>query len=351
MPAARAAVLQDANLLAEVLAFLSLPRTVLLTREVARVWRESSKRPLLRVALRDVEALKRVRRMSDAYLSFRTSSARPTLPSPDELAADEHPTVKWLVNSYENAICSAVFDELGGSRKFIVDAIVWFLGQGLTRLLIVAQPSALRDWARMLQSAGVSCIDQVTADEDPELYTRLHRDDRRQEMPAVLLRTPRQVELELFRVERDFRAAEGGPLAPGIFGAGSWDYAVFDVAPMVHLHETQLVALSNRLKLQQHLTCRQNPLTYVLLSASPPPTQLHKLAPLLQLCHWCAPSSYDPREVCPSEFVEVYSRMHEVVDRFCMGDAETRRWAFRDYLPSEVAYLLRPCLLHVHTPP
>ena len=346
MPAARAAVLQDANLLAEVLAFLSLPRTVLLTREVARVWRESSKRPLLRVALRDVEALKRVRGQSDAYLSFRTSGV-----NHDELAADEHPTVKWLVHSYENAICSAVFDELGGSRKFIVDAIVWFLGQGLTRLLIVAQPSALRDWARMLQSAGVSCTDQVTADEDPELYTRLHRDDRRQEMPAVLLRTPWQVELELFRVERDFRAAEGGPLAPGIFGAGSWHYAVFDVAPMVHLHETTLVALSNRLKLQQHLTRPHSPLTYVLLSASPPPTQLHKLAPLLQLCHWCAPSYYDPREVCPSEFVEVYSRMHEVVDRFCMGDAETRRWALRDYLPSEVAYLLRPCLLHVHTPP
>ena len=345
--AARAAVLQDANLLAEVLAFLPLPRTVLLTREVARLWRETAKRPLLRVALHDVLALKRARLQSDACVTFRTSGADRTTLSPDELAADEHPTVKWLVHSYENGICSAVFDALGGYRKSVVDAIVWFLGQGLTRLLIVAQPSALRDWARMLQAAGVSCIDQVTAGEEPELYTRLHRDDPRQRMPAVLLRTPSQVEDEVFRAERDFRAAEGrGPTAPGIFGAGYWHYAVFDVAPMVHLHETQLVALSDRLKLQQRLRCRhlnvlpnQGHLTYVLLSASPPPTQLHKLAPLLQLCPWPAP------EVA----MKIYSRMLEVVDRFCMGDAETRRWALKDYLPSEVAYLLRPCLLHVHT--
>ena len=92
---------------------------------------------------------------------------------------------------------------------------MWFLDQGLTRRLIVA----LRDWARMLQAAGVSCTDQGRADE--ELCTRLHR-------------------------------------------------------------------------------------------------------------------------------VEIYSWMLEVVGCFCMRDAETRRWALKDYLPSEVAYLLRPCLLHVH---
>ena len=67
--AARAAVLQDANLLAEVLAFLPLPRTVLLTREVARLWRETSKRPLLRVALHGVLALKRARLQSDALVT------------------------------------------------------------------------------------------------------------------------------------------------------------------------------------------------------------------------------------------------------------------------------------------
>ena len=353
--AARAAVLQDANLLAEVLAFLVEPSTILLTREVARVWRETSKRPLLRVALH-VFVLATQRFRSNAFVTFRTAGASRTIPTPDELAADEPwsdperpAAAEWLMRSYENAICSAVFDEHGDYRKFVVDAIVWFLKQGLTRLLIVAQPSALRDWARMLQAAGVSCIDQVTADRrHEELCTRLHRDDPIQRIPAVLLRTPSQVELELARAERE------GPTAPGIFGAAYWQYAVFDVAPMVHLHETQLVALSDRLKLQQRLRCRHlnaiahvsqsqltyaahvSQLTYVLLSASPPPTQLHTLAPLLQLCPWPAPEVH----------MKIYSRMLEVVDRFCMGDAETQRWALRDYLPSEVAYLLRPCLLH-----
>ena len=342
-------MLQDANLLAEVLAFLPHPAMILLTREVTRFWRDTATRPLLRVALH-VLGLKRARLQSDAFVSFHTSGLN------FSGAENLHPAVKWLVSSFENSICSAVFDELGGSRKFVVDAIVWFLDQGLTRLLIVAQPSALRDWARMLQAAGVPCTDQIRSDHrHGELYTRLHSDPG-QRTPAVLLRTPTQVEVELVRAERE------GPSAPGIFGARYWHYAVFDAAPMVHLHDSQQVALSNRLKLQQESLSSlpdqhgrtSAPLPYVLLSASSPPTQLHMLAPLLQLCHCSAPSQTHIEEGTPAYelrgFVNIYtySQMLEVVDRFCMGDADTRRWALKDYLPSEVAYLLRPCLLHVH---
>ena len=350
--AARAAVLQDANLLAEVLAFLPLPGAILLAREVARFWRDTSKRPLLRVAL-NVFVLERQRLASDAYVMFRSEVRANLIRDGDQEVTrqpwsdPERPAVEWLIRSFENGICSVVFDELGGYRKFVVDTIVCFLDGGLTRLLIVAQPSALRDWARMLQAAGVSCIDQVTADRrHEELCTRLHRVGPTSMIPAVLLRTPSQLELELARAQRE------GPQAPGIFGASRWQFAVFDVAPMVNLHETQQVVLSDRLKLLQllryrnagaHVNDKAGQLMYVLLSASPPPTQLHKLAPLLQLCPW-------GRRGDPGADVEVYSRMLEVVDRFCMGDAETRRWALKDYLPSEVAYLVRPCLLHVHTP-
>ena len=276
MAAARAAVLQDANLLAEVLSFLPLPGTVLLTREVARFWRDTAKRPLLRVALQAL-ALKRVKFMSECYAGFRTSAH-----SGDRIA-NLHPAVKWLVHSFENSICSAVFDQPGGYRRIVVDALVWFLDQGLTRLLIVAQPSALRDWARVLQAAGVSCTLRVTTDHHEELHTRLNRNDPShpsQRTPVVLLCTPSQLELELGRVERERREARGG-----IFRSRYWAYAVFDAAPMVHLHETQQVALSKRLSAQIGLRpAQQSPLVYVLLSASPPPTQLHMLAPLLYLC-------------------------------------------------------------------
>ena len=95
MTAARAAVLQDANLLAEVLSFLPLPGTILLTREVARLWRDTAKRPLLRVALQAL-ALKRAKLLSDAFVGFRTSA-----PSGDR-CAHLHPAVKWLVYSFEN---------------------------------------------------------------------------------------------------------------------------------------------------------------------------------------------------------------------------------------------------------
>ena len=334
MAAARAAVLQDANLLAEVLSFLPLPGTILLTREVARLWRDTAKRPLLRVALHAL-ALKRAKLMSDAYVDFRTS--RP------DMVADLHPAVKWLVYSFENSICSAVFDQAGGYRKFVVDALAWFLDQGLDRLLIVAQPSALRDWARVLQAAGVSCTLQVTTDyRDEELHARL---------PVVLLCTPSQLEVELDSVQWEGQNSRGG-----IFGSRYWAYAVFDAAPMVHLHETQQVALSKRLSAQIGLRpAQQSPLVYVLLSASPPPTQLHMLAPLLHLCRssFQRPLYLDygdgtrdcDMEMGPGADVELYSRVLEVVDRFCMGDAETRQWALEDYLPSELAYLLRPCLL------
>ena len=129
---------------------------------------------------------------------------------------------------------------------------------------------------------------------------------------------------------------------------------------MVHLHETQQVALSSRLHAMQCLL-KQPPLVYVLLSASPPPTQLHMLAPLLHLCRssFQRPLYLDygdgtcdlDMEMGPGADVELYSRVLEVVDRFCMGDADTRQWALNDYLPSEVAYLLRPCLLHVQNCP
>ena len=79
------------------------------------------------------------------------------------------------------------------------------------------------------------------------------------------------------------------------------------------------------------------------------------LAPLLDLCRssFQRPLYLDygdgtcdcDMEMGPGADVELYSRVLEVVDRFCMGDAETRQWALEDYLPSEVAYLLRPCLL------
>ena len=343
MTAARAAVLQDANLLAEVLSFLPLPGTILLTREVARLWRDTAKRPLLRVALQAL-ALKRAKFMSDAYASFRLQRGRglQTAHSGD-LLANLHPAVKWLVHSFENSICSAVFDQPGGYRRIVVDALVWFLDQGLTRLLIVAQPSALRDWARVLQAAGVSCADQVKTD----------RHELRAHLPVVLLCTPSQLELELGRVEREKKKTPGA-----IFGA-RWHYAVFDAAPMVHLHETQQVALSKRLS--AHLRPQVNPLVCVLLSASPPPTQLQMLAPLLHLCRssFQRPLYLDygdgtcdlDMEMGPGADVELYSRVLEVVDRFCMGDADTRQWALNDYLPSEVAYLLRPCLLHVQNCP
>ena len=335
--AARAAVLQDANLLAEVLSFLPLPGTVLLTREVARFWRDTAKRPLLRMALQAL-ALKRAKLLSDAYVSFRTPPASGLTRTGDQIA-HLHPAAKWLLYSFENGICSAVFDQAGGYRKFVVDALVWFLdpGQGLMRILIVAQPSALRDWARVLQAAGVSCTDQVTTDRH-ELHAHL---------PVVLLCTPSQLELELGRVEREKKKTPGA-----IFGALRWQYAVFDAAPMVHLHETQQVALSRRLSAQIGLRPAQDyPLAYVILSASPPPTQLHMLAPLLYLCR----SSFQHRllheEMGPGADVDLYSRVLEVVDRFCMGDAETRQWALNDYLPSELAYLLRPCLMHVQNCP
>jgi hypothetical protein len=347
VPAARAAVLQDANLLAEVLSFLPLPGTVLLTREVARFWRDTAKRPLLRVALQAL-ALKRAKFMSDAYASFRLQRGRGLQAAHSgDLLANLHPAVKWLVHSFENSICSAVFDQAGGCRKYVVDALVWFLDQGLHRLLIAAQPSALRDWARVLQAAGVSCTLRVTTDHHEELHARLNRNDPNhpsQRTPVVLLCTPSQLELELGRVEREGQEAFGA-----IFGARSWQYAVFDAAPMVHLHETQQVALSKRLS--AHLRPQVNPLVCVLLSASPPPTQLQMLAPLLHLCR----SSFQHRllheEMGPGADVDLYSRVLEVVDRFCMGDAETRQWALNDYLPSEVAYLLRPCLLHVQNCP
>ena len=326
---ARAAVLQDANLLAEVFSFLPLPGTVLLTREVARFWRDTAKRPLLRVALQAL-ALKQAKLLSDAYVGFRAPGA--FLSSRPEMLADLDPAVKWLVYSFENVLCSAVFDQASGYRKFIVDALVWFLGQGLMRILIVAQPSALRDWARVLQAAGVSCTDQVTTDHRQEPYALV---------PVVLLCTPSQLELELDRVQREGREARGG-----IFRSRYWAYAVFDAAPMVHLHETQQLALSSRLLAVQRLL-KQPPLVYVLLSASPPPTQLHMLAPLLHLCR----SSFRHRLLGEDTPGELYSRVLEVVDRFCMGDAETRQWALNDYLPSEVAYVLRPCLLHVQNCP
>ena len=331
--AARAAVLQDANLLAEVLSFLPLPGTVLLTREVARFWRDTAKRPLLRVALQAL-ALKRVKFTSECYAGFRTSAH-----SGDRIA-NLHPVVKWLVHSFENSICSAVFDQPGSYRRIVVDALVWFLDQGLTRLLIVAQPSALRDWARVLQAAGVSCTDQVKTDHLPVVDLHAH-------LPVVLLCTPSQLELELDRVQREGREARGG-----IFRSRYWAYAVFDAAPMVHLHETQQVALSKRLSAQIGLRpAQQSPLVYVLLSASPPPTQLHMLAPLLYLCRSSFQQELLHEEMGPGADVDLYSRVLEVVDRFCMGDAETRQWALNDYLPSEVAYLLRPCLLHVQNCP
>ena len=327
--AARAAVLQDANLLAEVLSFLPLPGTVLLTREVARFWRDTAKRPLLRVALQAL-ALKQAKVLSDAYVSFRTSGTSTT--NRPGMVAALHPAVKWLVYSFENGICSAVFDQAGGYRVFVVDTLVWFLDQGLNRLLIVAQPSALRDWARVLQAAGVSCTDQVTTD---HRHKELHA-----HLPVVLLCTPSQLEHEFGRVEREKKKTPGA-----IFGA-RWQYAVFDAAPMVHLHETQQVALSSRLHaLQGH------PSAYVLLSASPPPTQLHMLAPLLYLCRSSFQQELLHEEMGPGADVDLYSRVLEVVDRFCMGDAETRQWALNDYLPSELAYLLRPCLLHVQNCP
>ena len=340
LTAARAAVLQDANLLAEVLSFLPLPGTILLTREVARLWRDTAKRPLLRVALHAL-ALKRAKLMSDAYVDFRTSGTSARQGRRPDMVADLHPAVKWLVDSFENSICSAVFDQAGGYRKFVVDALAWFLDQGLDRLLIVAQPSALRNWARVLQAAGVSCTLQVTTDyRDEELHARL---------PVVLLCTPSQLEVELDSVQWEGRNSHGG-----IFGSRYWAFAVFDAAPMVHLHETQQVALSSRLHATQCLL-EQPPLVYVLLSASPPPTQLHMLAPLLDLCRssFQRPLYLDygdgtcdcDMEAGPGADVELYSRVLEVVDRFCMGDAETRQWALEDYLPSEVAYLLRPCLL------
>ena len=322
---ARAAVLQDANLLAEVFSFLPLPGTVLLTREVARFWRDTAKRPLLRVALQAL-ALKQAKVLSDAYVSFRTSGTSTT--NRPGMVAALHPAVKWLVYSFENGICSAVFDQAGGYRVFVVDTLVWFLDQGLNRLLIVAQPSALRDWARVLQAAGVSCTDQVKTDHLPVVDLHAH-------LPVVLLCTPSQLELELGRVEREKKKTPGA-----IFGA-RWQYAVFDAAPMVHLHETQQVALSSRLHALQGY-----PSAYVLLSASPPPTQLHMLAPLLHLCRSSVRHQLEV-EWGPG----LYSRALEVVDRFCMGDAETRQWALNDYLPSEVAYLLRPCLLHVQNCP
>ena len=74
--AARAAVLQDANLLAEVLSFLPLPGTVLLTREVARFWRDTAKRPLLRVALHALALKRGVKFMWDCYASFRLQRGR-----------------------------------------------------------------------------------------------------------------------------------------------------------------------------------------------------------------------------------------------------------------------------------
>jgi hypothetical protein len=201
------------------------------------------------------------------------------------------------------------------------------------RILIVAQPSALRDWARVLQAAGVSCTDQVTTARH-ELHAHL---------PVVLLCTPSQLELELGRVEREKKKTPGA-----IFGALRWQYAVFDAAPMVHLHETQQVALSKRLR-RAH-SDPASPLVYVLLSASPPPKQLHMLAPLLHLC--CSFSGHLlDKEMGPGADVDLYSRVLEVVDRFCMGDAETRQWALNDYLPSELAYVLRPCLMHVQNCP
>ena len=121
-------------------------------------------------------------------------------------------------------------------------------------------------------------------------------------------------------------------------------------APMVHLHETQQLALSSRLHAVQRLL-KQPPLVYVLLSASPPPTQLHMLAPLLYLCRSSFQQELLHEEMGPGADVDLYSRVLEVVDRFCMGDADTRQWALNDYLPSEVAYLLRPCLLHVQNCP
>ena len=258
--AARAAVLQDANLLAEVLSFLPLPGTVLLTREVARFWRDTAKRPLLRMALQAL-ALKRAKLLSDAYVSFRTPPASGLTRTGDQIA-HLHPAAKWLLYSFENGICSAVFDQAGGYRKFVVDALVWFLdpGQGLMRILIVAQPSALRDWARVLQAAGVSCTDQVTTDHRHKELPWSSRGP-----PVVLLCTPSQLELELGRVERERREARRR-----IFGSGYWAYAVFDAAPMVHLHETQQVALSKRLR-RAH-SDPASPLVYVLLSASPPPS-------------------------------------------------------------------------------
>eukprot|EP00321_Phaeocystis_globosa_P003646 CAMPEP_0118827018 /NCGR_PEP_ID=MMETSP1162-20130426/12348_1 /TAXON_ID=33656 /ORGANISM="Phaeocystis Sp, Strain CCMP2710" /LENGTH=282 /DNA_ID=CAMNT_0006757767 /DNA_START=175 /DNA_END=1023 /DNA_ORIENTATION=+ len=278
--------------------------------------------------------------MSDCYASFRTSGH-----SGDRIA-NLHPAVKWLVHSFENSICSAVFDQAGEYRRIVVDALVWFLDQGLDRLLIVAQPSALRDWARVLQAAGVSCTDQVTSDRH-ELHAHL---------PVVLLCTPSQLELELGRVEREKKKTPGA-----IFGA-RWQYAVFDAAPIVHLHETQQVALSRRLSAQIGLRpaqgdfaaeTQQSPLVYVILSVSPPPTQLHMLAPLLYLCRSSFHQPLLDEEEGPWADVEVdlYSRVLEVVDRFCMGDAETRQWVLNDYLPSELAYVLRPCLLHVQNCP
>ena len=95
-------MLQDANLLAEVLSFLPLPGTILLTREVARLWRDTAKRPLLRVALHAL-ALKRAKLLSDAYVDFRTSGTSDRQGRRPDMVADLHPAVKWLVYSFENS--------------------------------------------------------------------------------------------------------------------------------------------------------------------------------------------------------------------------------------------------------
>ena len=331
-----AVVLQDANLLAVVLSFLPA-RTTLIARMVARFWLETAKRPLVCAALNEI-ALRRARMHSDAYVVFRNERTT-RFKEIYAARADQPSAVDWLMRSYENGMCSAVFDELGGFRKFVIAAIKSFLDHGLTRLLIVAQPSALRDWARMLRAAAVSCVTtdqaELTAQHDPAQRT-----------PAVLLRTPLQVEAELERLARKGPMANSA-VANSIFGALYWHYTVFDASPM-RLHESQQVALSHRFKMQQH-TYTQATSVYVILSASPPPTQLHMLGPLLQLLY--RPGTSSPLTSHAAAHADpLYRQLLEVVDRFCMGDAETRRWALKDYLPSEVAYLVRPCLLHVHTP-
>ena len=331
--AARSAVLQDANLLAVVLGFLPA-RTTILARQAAHFWRETAKRPLVCAGLNE-GALQRARTQSDAYVMFRKECGIAEDKEERAERAGQSSAVEWLIRSYENGICSAVFDELGGFRKHVIAAIKWFMAKGPTRLLIVAQPSALRDWAHMLQAAAVSCVTSYQAEDFKELCSRLQHDPA-QMVPEVLLRTPLQVEAELQRLARA-EGSVGSVVYHGhtsIFGARYWHYTVFDTAPM-QWHESQQVALSHRFKTQQYRHT-QPPPVYALLSASPPPKELHMLAPLLEL-----PPAWD------KEFV--YSRLLEVVDCFCMGDADTRQWALEDYLPAEVASLLRPCLLHVHT--